>query len=148
MTSHNRTRRTARSAYLAALFTLTCATALAVAPTASAAPAASLTADVPLAARGAGTSVVYFGSLRIDDGASVTCLSGMGGDVSVSNGRATFVTDHKITAGVTYGISAWETGNCDAYIPQTGRWAQSLGGITVKPTTADVSGGVYKVRIP
>ncbi|MFF4060235.1 hypothetical protein ACFYZ8_31910 [Streptomyces sp. NPDC001668] len=143
---HGRTRHTVRSASLAALLALTGATAVVAAPTASAAsaaPTASLTADVPLAARGAGNSVVYFGSLRIDDGTSVTCLSGWGGRTSGGNGRIIFATDYKITPGTTYGISAWETGNCDAP-----GWTQSLGGVTVKPTAADVSSGVYTVRIP
>lgn len=139
---HGRTRRTARSASLAALLALTGAGALAAAPAASAAPTASLTADVPLAARGAGTSVVYFGSLRIDDGTSVTCVNSTDASTSGGNGRIIFATSYKITAGATYGVSAWETGNCDA------GGAQSLGGVTVQPTAADISNGVYKIRIP
>ena len=76
------------------------------------------------------------------------CLSSDDGTVSGSNGRAVLATDYEITEGTTYGISAWEGGDCDAYVPQTGRWTQSLGGVTIKPTDADVSGSVYQVRIP
>jgi hypothetical protein len=139
---HGRTRRTARSASLAALLALTGATALVAAPTASAATTA-LTANVPMAARGAGMSVVYFGTLRIDDGTSVTCLGARDADVSGGNGRIVLATDYKITAGTTYDISAWEGGNCGS-----GGGMQSLGGVTVKPTPADFSNGVYTVRIP
>ncbi|MER5432401.1 hypothetical protein [Streptomyces sp. NPDC002588] len=145
---HGRTRRKARSAAVTALLALTGATALAAAPAASAAPTASLTVNAPLTAAGAGTSVVWFGSIRIDDGTSVTCLNSDDGAVSGSNGRVVLTTDYKITEGTTYGISAWEGGRCDTYVPQTGRWTQSLGGVTVKPTAADVSSGVYQVRIP
>ncbi|MEE1761732.1 MULTISPECIES: hypothetical protein [unclassified Streptomyces] len=142
-TPHSRTRRTVRSASLAALLALTGATALVAAPTASAATTASLTANVPMAARGAGMSVVYFGTLRIDDGTSVTCLGARDADVSGGNGRIILATDYKITTGATYNISAWEGGNCGS-----GGGMQSLGGVTVKPTAADVSNGTYTVSIP
>jgi hypothetical protein len=95
-----------------------------------------------MAARGAGNSVVYFGSLRIDDGTSVTCVNTTNASTSGGNGRIIFATNYRVTTGVTYGVSAWETGNCDS------GGGQSLGGVTVKPTAADVSSGVYKVRIP
>ncbi|MFD3501556.1 hypothetical protein ACFWWT_16400 [Streptomyces sp. NPDC058676] len=138
-----------RSTVLCALVAVTGATALAAAPVATAAPAAAnavLAADVPMTARGEGMSVVWFGSLRIDDGKSVTCLTAS--NPSGGDGRIRFTTDYEMTAGVTYGVSAWETGKCSTYIEQTGRWSQSLGGVTVTPTAADVSDGVYEVRIP
>jgi hypothetical protein len=142
----------APSTALAALVAVTGATALATAPAATAEPAAAtastavLAADVPMTARGEGMSVVWFGSLRIDDGKTVTCLTAS--NPSGGDGRIRFTTDYKITPGVTYGVSAWETARCSAYIEQTGRWSQSLGGVTVKPTAADVADGVYEVRIP
>jgi len=145
---HARTRRTARSVALTALLAVTGATALVAAPTASAAPTATLTVDVPAQARGEGTSIVSFGSLRIDDGTSVTCISAQEGDISGVYPRVIFGTTYKVTPGTTYGISAWEGAKCDWYDPQWDDWMQSLGGVTVTPTDADVSSGVYRVRIP
>ncbi|MEU6227477.1 hypothetical protein [Streptomyces sp. NPDC047042] len=150
---HSRTLRTARSVGLTALLAVTGATALAVAPTASAAstaeaaaPTATLTADVPVFARGAGMSVVAFGSLQIDDGTTVTCINN--GSPSGASPRIIYATTYKVTAGTTYRVSAWESGNCDAYIPQWGARTRSLGGVTVTPSNADVAGGVYRVTIP
>ncbi|MER5430206.1 hypothetical protein [Streptomyces sp. NPDC002588] len=141
-----RTRRTARSVGLTTLLALTSVTALAAAPTASAASTASLTVEVPAQVRGEGTSVVSFGSLRIDDGTSVTCVSDY--DVSGVWPRPVIATDYQVTAGTTYGISAWEGAKCDWDDPATPRRTQSLGGVTVTPTAADVSSGVYRVSIP
>jgi hypothetical protein len=122
--------------------TVTPATA---APATTTATSAVLVADVPLAARGAGTSVVYYGSLRVDDGTTVTCLTG---SVTGANGRVKVTTTYRVTAGTTYGISAWETGQCSVFIPGANRWSQSLGGVTVTPTAGDVAGGTYQVTIP
>ncbi|KPI03568.1 hypothetical protein OK074_4935 [Actinobacteria bacterium OK074] len=143
-------RRTRRSAGLTALAAVAGAVVLAVAPTASAASAATatLTANVPIQARGAGTSVVSFGSLQIDDGTTITCISAQEGTISGVSPRVVFGTSYKITAGTTYGISAWEGSKCDWYDAQTDDWMQSLGGVTVTPTAADVASGVYQVTIP
>ncbi|WP_369032252.1 MULTISPECIES: hypothetical protein [Streptomyces] len=143
---HGSMRRTARSVGVTALLAVTSATALAAAPAASAASTASLTVEVPAQVRGEGTSIVSFGSLRIDDGTSVTCVSEYG--VSGVWPRPVIATDYQVTAGTTYGISAWEGNKCDWDDPATPRRTQSLGGVTVTPTAADISSGVYRVSIP
>lgn len=140
-----RTRRTARSVGLTAVLAAASATALAAAPAASAASTASLTVTLP------GVVIiesahVYFGSLRIDDGTSVTCISAQEGQISGTLSRVVFGTAYKVTAGHTYGISAWEGAKCHYLDPQWG-WTRSLGGVTVTPTAADVSSGVYQVAI-
>lgn len=136
-----------RSAALTAVLLAAGAVAgLAAAPAATAATPAVLAVDVPLAAR-AGQAVVYFGSLQVQVGDSYTCLSA-GDDVTGGNGRIRFTTGFEVTPGTSYGVSAWESKKCDAYIPDWGRNTRSLGGVTVTPTAADVSSGVWRVTIP
>ncbi|WP_159002132.1 hypothetical protein [Streptomyces sp. NRRL B-3229] len=143
-------RRAVRSAVLAAalavvgLVAFTPATAVAATPTASAA----LAADVPFASK-LDNNVVYYGSLQIDNGSSVTCIpaSSVNWTLNQTTWRVNFTTRYQVTAGTTYDISAWETGQCSTYVQAWGRWTRALGGVTVTPSAADVSSGVYKVRI-
>ncbi|MGP4053039.1 hypothetical protein [Streptomyces sp. 2A115] len=47
---------------------------------------------------------MYFGSLRIDNGTSVTCVNKY--ETSGASPRVIVSTAYKVTAGTTYGISA------------------------------------------
>ena len=111
-------------------------TGLVSAPAASAATATTTVLAVDVAVCKGSACI---NGIRIDDGSSVTCLVAGDQDWAIRNWRGLVTTDYEVTPGTSYGVSAWGRPDC------TGG---SLGGVTVTPTDADLSSGVYWVTIP